>query len=153
MRVTGEGRLTGPAATSTVAATSSGVTFSDVSVALSSTPSASPAILLSATSSEVIIASPQPGATVHSPLTISGQAKGNWFFEATLPVRLEDTNGQVIASSPGQAQSDWMTTEFVPFTATLEFTTTATRGYLVISKDNPSGLPQNAASVKIPLNF
>jgi hypothetical protein len=46
-----------------------------------------------------------------------------------------------------------MTMEFVPFTAILNFTTTATSGYLVIAKDNPSGLPENDASLKIPVNF
>jgi len=102
---------------------------------------------------EVIIASPAADSLIKSPLIVSGQARGNWFFEATLPVRLITATGEVIASGPGTAQSDWMTMEFVPFTAILNFTTTATSGYLVIAKDNPSGLPENDASLKIPVNF
>jgi hypothetical protein len=106
-----------------------------------------------ATSSEVIISQPPENQKVASPFTVSGQAKGNWFFEATLPIKLEDRSGGLIASAQARAQSDWETDKLVPFSATLSFTTTATSGYLVISKDNPSGLPQNAASVKIPINF
>ena len=55
---------------------------------------------------------------------------------------------------PAQAQSDWMTEEFVPFKAMLEFSapTTAT-GTLVLEKDNPSGLPENADSLIVPVKF
>lgn len=46
-----------------------------------------------------------------------------------------------------------MTEEFVPFTAIVEFTTTATSGLLVLEKDNPSGEPENAAQVTVPVQF
>ncbi len=103
--------------------------------------------------SEIIVNHPLANEVVKSPLIISGQAKGTWFFEASMPIKLEDVSGQLIASSYAQAQSDWMTDQLVPFKATLYFFTNASSGYLVISKDNPSGLPQNDASIKIPVNF
>ena len=110
----------------------------------------------SATGTAVEVFLPKPDTIVKSPLSVVGQAPGNWFFEASLPVRLIDANGQAVTSTPAQAQSDWMTTALVPFTATLNFkitsTTTAT-GYLVIAKDNPSGLPQNDAAYRVPVKF
>ncbi|MFA6995032.1 MAG: Gmad2 immunoglobulin-like domain-containing protein [Patescibacteria group bacterium] len=111
-----------------------------------------PAVSISSTS-EVIVTNPVVDEIIKSPLTVNGQAKGNWFFEASLPVKLVTVDNEVIAAVPGQAQRDWMTAEFVPFIATLDFTTKATRGYLIIAKDNPSGLPQNDASITIPIKF
>jgi spore germination protein GerM len=53
-----------------------------------------------------------------------------------------------------QAQGDWMTTNFVPFSSTLTFSTPTTpTGILVLQKDNPSGLPENDAEIRIPVRF
>lgn len=102
---------------------------------------------------EASVSDPQPGQLVASPLVVQGQAKGNWFFEAKIPVRLTDAENKEIATIGGQAQGEWMTEGMVPFTATLEFATKATSGYLIIAKDNPSGLPSNEASISIPVRF
>ncbi len=102
---------------------------------------------------EVIINSPQPGEVISSPLVISGLAKGSWFFEATLPIKLLDDKGQTITATFAQAESDWMTSDLVPFKALLDFKTKATSGYLLIAKDNPSGLAEHDASVRISVNF
>lgn len=100
------------------------------------------------------ITSPLPNATVQSPLTVTGQARGTWYFEASFPVRVLDGNGKELAVVPAQAQGEWMTEEFVPFRATLTFTapTTAT-GTVVFQKDNPSGLPQFEDERRIPVRF
>ncbi len=104
--------------------------------------------------SYVEVTSPQPNGVVTSPLTVSGRARGTWYFEASFPVRLLDGNGNEIAIAPAQAQSDWMTTEFVPFIVTLTFAAPSTdEGILVLEKDNPSGLPEHAAEVRIPVRF
>jgi len=100
------------------------------------------------------IDSPRPNAVVTSPLKISGQARGTWYFEASFPVKLLDGDGNVLAQTPAQAQSDWMTENFVPYKATLEFSAPATdTGTLVLEKDNPSDLPQNADSLIVPVKF
>src|ERR1700733_11618722 len=39
---------------------------------------------------------PFPNTKVASPLTISGKARGSWYFEATAPVELEDSSGTVV---------------------------------------------------------
>jgi len=103
---------------------------------------------------EVIVSNIVSGQLVSSPLTVLGWAKGNWFFEANLPVKIVDEKDRIILSHFGTAQSDWMTEEMVPFKSVLEFNSgEAANGYLEISKDNPSGLSENDASFKIPVRF
>jgi hypothetical protein len=98
--------------------------------------------------------SPRPGEAVRSPLLVQGLARGYWFFEASFPVRIYDKNNKLLGISIAQAQGDWMTEEFVPFQATLEFKIPATKeGTLVLEKDNPSGLPEHADELRVPVRF
>jgi len=98
------------------------------------------------------IINPRPNQTIATPLTIEGEARGSWFFEASFPIKLLDSSGTEIARGIAQAQSDWMTENFVPFTATLQFdVATETKGILILEKDNPSGLPQNADELRVPV--
>lgn len=91
----------------------------------------------------LVITNPDEGESVMSPLTVSGEARGAWYFEASFPVRLEDASGRILATVPAQAQGEWMTEDFVPYVAELAFeVATKTPGRLVLSKDNPSGLPE-----------
>lgn len=99
------------------------------------------------------VTEPQPRAIVKSPLTVTGEARGTWYFEASFPVQLLDEQGSLIVMIPAQAEGDWMTTDFVPFSVTLNFETDAKMGTLVLMKDNPSGLPEHAAEVRIPVRF
>jgi hypothetical protein len=99
------------------------------------------------------ISEPVSGSVVGSPLVVKGEARGMWFFEASLPVLLTDTQGNVIAQSHGTAEGEWMTEAFVPFTAEIAFTTAETDGFLLVRKDNPSGLPENDAEIRIPVRF
>ncbi|OGY44355.1 MAG: hypothetical protein A2731_00095 [Candidatus Buchananbacteria bacterium RIFCSPHIGHO2_01_FULL_39_8] len=100
------------------------------------------------------VSNPRPNQTISSPLVITGQARGYWFFEASFPIKLLDENNNEIAIAIAQAQSDWMTENFVPFEATLEFVAEPnTSGWLVLEKDNPSGLPENADELRMPVIF
>lgn len=99
------------------------------------------------------IVKPQVNGLLISPYEVSGLAPGSWFFEASLPVKLLDDQGQEIVAVPAQALSDWMTSDLVPFTANLNFSTQATSGYVVIKKDNPSGLPEYDDELRIPIRF
>ncbi len=92
--------------------------------------------------------------TVESPLEIEGEARGSWFFEASFPVKIFDENNNLLGSTAAQAQGEWMTGNFVPFKAELQFSTPTTKkGTLVLEKDNPSGLPANADEFAIPITF
>lgn len=100
------------------------------------------------------ISNPRPNQTVESPITITGEARGYWFFEALFPVKLLDGNGNTIASGIAQAEGEWMTEDFVPFKAELTFSQpTTSNGTLVLEKDNPSGLPENADELKVPVRL
>jgi len=115
---------------------------------------------------------PRPNQVITSPLTITGEARGTLFFEASFPVVLTDWDGLIIAQGIATAKSDpiradgaspisngagWMTSEFVPFEATLTFTvdknTYSNRGALILQKDNPSGLPEHDDALEIPVVF
>ncbi len=100
----------------------------------------------------IIIDNPRPNQTITSPLAIQGQARGTWFFEGDFPVKLLDEDGQEIAIAIAQAQGEWMVEDFVVFEALLEFTaTSASQATLVLEKDNPSGLPENADQLVVPV--
>lgn len=103
----------------------------------------------------IVVESPEANATVASPLTVSGKARGSWYFEAVFPVELVDSNGNLIAQVNASATEDWMTEEFVPFTATLDFQVPegVTEGKLIFRNDNPSGLPENDKEISIPVKF
>ena len=96
----------------------------------------------------------QGNQLVESPLVLSGEAIGPWYFEASFPIELKDGNGLVIADTIGEAQGDWMVNTFVPFTATLTFATPATpSGTLILHKENPSGEPAYDDELIIPITF
>lgn len=88
--------------------------------------------------------------TITSPLQIDGKVRGFWFFEASFPIQLTDEQGNVLAETTAQAQGDWMTSDFVNFKAQLDFVSNAEiKGFLIFKKDNPSGLPENDAQLKV----
>jgi hypothetical protein len=106
------------------------------------------------------------GQTISSPLTITGEARGMWFFEASFPVVLTNWDGLIIAEVPAEAvldpsnpDSTWMTEEYVPFSATLTFTTptpgdpAVNRGSLILHKSNASGLPEHDDAYELQVVF
>lgn len=96
-----------------------------------------------------------PNAQIASPMTLTGRARGPWYFEASFPIELRDSNNTLLATAIAQAQGDWMTENWVPFTAPLSFPAqpAGSTGTLVLKKDNPSGEPQNDASLVVPVQF
>lgn len=102
----------------------------------------------------IFINNPRPNQEISSPLNISGEARGYWYFEADFPIELLDENGNVIETAIASAQDDWMTEDFVEFEAVLEFEKPASqKGTLILKKDNPSGLPENDDELIVPIKF
>ncbi|MFH1286806.1 MAG: Gmad2 immunoglobulin-like domain-containing protein [Candidatus Magasanikbacteria bacterium] len=101
------------------------------------------------------IDSPRPNTGISSPLQITGQARGVWYFEGDAPVILTDWDGKIIAEGYITAQDEWMTEEFVPFKGELHFEVPALydRGTLILQKDNPSDLPKYDDALEIPIFF
>jgi hypothetical protein len=105
--------------------------------------------------SSIQVEFPYKDQSITSPLTITGKAKGSWYFEGSFPVVLLAENGKILAQGAAKAQGDWMTEDFVPFKTELTFTKSAKnlKGKVVFKKDNPSGLPENDASFEVPVSF
>lgn len=102
----------------------------------------------------VVIESPRPNETISSPIIITGKARGFWFFEANFPVELKDTNGRLLGRAVAEANGEWMTTDFVSFSAELKFDNPETSGgCLILKKQNASGLPRHERSLTIPVKF
>lgn len=102
----------------------------------------------------IVVTNVTSSQKIKNKFVVKGKARGNWYFEASFPYELRDGNNVVLAQGAAQAQGNWMTTNFVPFSFTLTFTTpTTTTGTLILKKDNPSGLPANDDQLVIPVTF
>lgn len=105
----------------------------------------------------IVVDTPSVGAMISSPLSVRGEARGGWYFEATFPFVLVDWDGLIIAEGFATAQDDWMTEDFVPFAGTLTFTQPDTgvsnKGTLIIHNANASGLSEHDRAVEIPVTF
>src|SRR3989338_1605506 len=95
------------------------------------------------TSANVTVSSPVPSSTIPSSFTVIGRARGSWYFEASFPVEVRDANGNVVGRGLATSEGDWMTTEFVPFSAPVVIKNYSGLATLVLMKDNPSGLPEH----------
>src|SRR3989344_3916325 len=85
---------------------------------------------------------------------ISGQARGNWYFEASFPLRVIDSYGNELAVEPIQALGEWMTTDFVPFQQTVKLKSPlGLTGQAIFMNANPSGEAEHARQLSVPVKF
>lgn len=92
------------------------------------------------------------GDEITLPFMLTGKAVGNWFFEASFPVYIEDPNGDKIAEGIMQAQDEWMTTDHVSFKGEVKKLSNYTgEATLVFKKDNPSGEAQFDEEVRMAI--
>jgi hypothetical protein len=103
----------------------------------------------------ILVDSPAPGSKIVSPLTVSGKARGTWFFEGDFPMVIIDASGSVIGQSYCTAQGPWMTAEFVAFKGKITFKRPASSGkaVLLLKKDNPTGKPEHDDVIEIPVTI
>jgi len=100
------------------------------------------------------VVSPLAFSSISSPVKVSGQARGFWFFEASFPVKVVDAKGTVLGQGIAQAKTNWMVEDFVPFELEINFAKPSTEtGFVILEKDNPSGLPENADELRWPIIF
>lgn len=102
----------------------------------------------------IVVDLPFPGAVTGKVFSVMGKARGTWYFEASFPVEVLDKDGKVLWQGPAQAQSEWMTEDFVPFKVEV----TVPESYigpatLVLKKDNPSGEAARDASISFPFTI
>ncbi len=105
--------------------------------------------------SEPILTIPVKNTFIKSPTLVIGFAPSGWMFEGVMPIKLVDDHGNILVSTQAQENypGTWQSGNPVGFSASLVFTPTTTSGKIVISKDNPSGLPENDASYEFPVKF
>jgi len=107
------------------------------------------------------VTAPQTNATLTSPFIVVGEARGTWFFEGSFPVVLTDWDGRIIAETYAQADGEWMTEDFVPFTSEVTFESPyqpgdpsyMARGFLILRKANPSGRPEQDDARELTVQF
>lgn len=105
-----------------------------------------------ASADDIKVEIPFPDAVTGKSFAVIGQARGPWFFEASFPIVLLDSEGNELAVAVAQAEGEWMTEEFVPFRADITVPESYTGpAALLLKKDNPSGLPEHDASVSFPI--
>ncbi len=103
---------------------------------------------------KIVVIFPQPNEVIKNPLTVEGMARGFWFFEAVFPACLYEYGGEKLGCGLMRTESDWMTTEFAPFKGEIDFEPAKSEnGTLVLEKNNPSGLKENAEQIEIPVRF
>ena len=103
---------------------------------------------------KITLYTPAKNAKVTSPVGVVGKVPGNWSNEASFPVQLKDSSGKVVAQGTGQVLGDWQTSQPVPFSVKLTYSSAAPgAGTLVLQKDNPSGQSSNDDSVSIPIQL
>lgn len=107
-----------------------------------------------ASTSDIVVELPPPGAVTGKSFTITGKARGYWYFEASFPVTVIDEQGNTLIQTFAQATGDWMTDNFVPFSKTINIPSTYTgKATVLIMNDNPSGLPENEKSLSFPITI
>jgi hypothetical protein len=112
------------------------------------------ATYINASPDNIVVELPFPGAVTGKEFSVIGKARGPWYFEASFPVEVLDSQGKRLAMGIAQAEGDWMTTEFVPFTAVIKIPETYIgKATLILRKDNPSGLPEHDASMSFPFTI
>lgn len=92
---------------------------------------------------------------IKSPLLVTGEARGTWFFEGSFPVLLTNWDGLIIAEGVAQAEGEWMTEDFVRFKAEVKFVKPDYKdnGLLILQKDNPSGDSELDDALEVPIIF
>jgi Immunoglobulin-like domain of bacterial spore germination len=105
--------------------------------------------------SEPQLTAPHVNSVVTSPLDVKGKVPAGWMFEGQFTIQLLDSNKNLIASGIGKevVPGLWTNGKPVDFEATITFTTTANSGFLILTNDNPSGLPENSKNFEIPIVF
>ncbi len=100
------------------------------------------------------VTAPVAGARVTSPLVATGNAPGDWYFEAVFAASLVGADGKVLAEGPARAQTDWTAPGDKAFVAELPFTVAAdTPATLVLQEDMPpeDGPPPREVRVSVIL--
>lgn len=96
----------------------------------------------------------EDGDTVDEGYEVKGKVSGEWFFEGTFPVRVLNSEGEIVKSFSAIAQDDWMTSDLVSFSFKLD-TQLEEESAVVLrfEKSNQSGLDENDDYAQIEITI
>jgi len=98
------------------------------------------------------VEAPAANAHVASPLTVSGAAPENWFYQEEFDAVLLGDDGTVYAQSPAHARTDWNGQGPKPFAAQLAFTVSAETPATILLQEQAMGEDQeDPLQVRIPV--
>ncbi len=102
----------------------------------------------------ITLKSPKTNDTLGQNFNVSGEARGSWYFEASFPIVLLDADRNELTTVIATAEGEWMTEDFVPFSATVDLKTKYLgKAFLVLKKDNPSGESKYDDQIEIPITI
>ncbi|MDD3098212.1 MAG: Gmad2 immunoglobulin-like domain-containing protein [Candidatus Pacebacteria bacterium] len=102
----------------------------------------------------IFVFSPQRDQEIGTPLKITGEAKGPWYFEAQFSAELYNNDNELLGTAILTAKDDWMTEDFVAFEGDLDFHGQITSsGVLRFLSANPSGLAENQKTFEVPVKL
>lgn len=97
---------------------------------------------------------PYPEAVTGKIFSVTGKARGEWFFEASFPIEILDEGGRSLVRTHAQAEGEWMTENFVPFKGDVVIPATYTgKATIILKKDNPSGMIEKEAYLAFPITI
>lgn len=108
-----------------------------------------------ASTTSINVQHPKSGELISSPLRVSGEARGTWYFEGQFSFRIVTNSGETLAEGSASSQSNWMTSDFVPFSGSLHFErpTGTQTGRVIFESANPSGKPEQQKTAVVEVNF
>jgi hypothetical protein len=85
---------------------------------------------------------------------INGRITGTWYFEGEFPIRVMDSNGEILDTLIAVAQEEWMTEDLVPFSFVLDVNIQADRDVILrFERNNPTGLEEHDDSLEVPITI
>lgn len=111
--------------------------------------------VLSAKDVELSILTPLPESVIECPFSVVGIVPANWAFEGQLPISLINSAGVIVDKAPAMIRGDWTSGDMGLLTAALTCPDGGCTGNatIVLSMENPSGIPENGDSAQIPFVF
>ncbi len=100
------------------------------------------------------VTDPKPYSVITSPFKVEGKARGSWYGNNRLTIKLLDSNQKLLVEKSVFALSDTSSDVMVPFVAAVDFRgDNLDRGKLLIEKVSLVDIPGKNGPLTIPIRF
>lgn len=100
------------------------------------------------------VTDPKPYTVLSTPFRVEGKAKGEWYGNNRLTIKLLDQNKKILSEKSVFALSETKKDAMVPFVAAVDFQAPALdRGTLLIEKVSTTDFPGKNGPLVIPIKF